>query len=108
MTIAFRVPILEKYWGPDAGAVQNARISSSGSSALRFTPVKNSAAGIIRIPRAADSASMTASPASSGGWASPAGRRGAEVAAAVPRLRICGDPTVRDAWARPGSRRPAR
>ena len=38
ITIAFRVPILEKYCGPVAGAIQNARISSSGSSALFLTP----------------------------------------------------------------------
>lgn len=107
ITIAFRVPILEKYCGPDAGGVQNARISSSGASALRFTPLKNSATGIIRTPRSADSASTTASPASSGGWASPAGDAAPRLPPTVPRLRICGDPTVRDAWARPGSRPPS-
>lgn len=38
ITMALRVPTLEKYCGPLAGLVQNARISSSASSALRLTP----------------------------------------------------------------------
>ena len=82
-------------------------ISSSGSSALRFTPVKNASAGISRVPRAADSTSITAPAASSGGWASPAGDAEPRLPPTVPRIRICGEPTVRDAMARPGSSVPS-
>lgn len=39
MTMALRVPTLENCCGPSAFATCTARISSSGSSALRFTPV---------------------------------------------------------------------
>jgi hypothetical protein len=39
MTIALRVPILQNCCGPAGGATSTALISSSGSSALRFTPM---------------------------------------------------------------------
>lgn len=39
MTIALRVPTLEYCWGPSAFLMCTARISSSGSRALRLTPV---------------------------------------------------------------------
>ena len=52
MTIALRVPILANCCGPATGGSRTAAISSSGSSALRLTPVKNSATGIR--PRPAD------------------------------------------------------
>ena len=38
MTMALRVPILENCSGPVAGAIQMARMSSSGCRALRLTP----------------------------------------------------------------------
>ena len=103
ITIALRVPILENCCGPVATGTCTERISSSGSSALRFTPVKNSATGTIRRPRT-DSTSTEAPAASSGGWASPAGEADPRLPATVPRLRICGDPTVREAIASPGAR----
>ena len=46
---------------------------------------------------------MTASTATSGGSASPAGEAVARLPPTVPRLRICGEPSVRAACARPGS-----
>ncbi len=39
MTIALRVPTFENCCGPSAFLTWTARISSSGASALRFTPV---------------------------------------------------------------------
>lgn len=39
MTIALRVPTFEYCWGPSAFLTRTALISSSGASALRFTPV---------------------------------------------------------------------
>ncbi len=103
MTMALRVPTLQNCCGPAASGTRTAVISSSGSIALLFTPVKNSSTGISRVPRAADSTSTTASAASSGGCASPAGEAEPRLPPTVPRIRICGEPTVRDAIARPGS-----
>ena len=105
ITIALRVPILENCWGPVAAGTSTARISSSGSSTLRFTPVKKSRTGTRREPRT-DPSSTTASAASNGGWASPAGEAEPRLPATVPRLRIWGEPTVREAIARPGSTSP--
>ena len=39
ITIALRVPILLNCWGPAARGIRTAAMSSSGASALRFTPV---------------------------------------------------------------------
>ena len=58
------------------------------------------------VPRT-DSASTTVSQASSGGWASPAGEAEPRLPPTVPRLRIWGEPTVRDASASPGSLAPS-
>ena len=57
---------------------------------------------ISRVPRT-DSASTTAPVASSGGWASPAGEAVPRLPATVARLRICGEPTVREAMRQPGA-----
>ena len=73
MTIALRVPTLANCCGPAAGGSWMAAISSSGSSALCLTPVKKSATGMLRAPRAADSTSTLAPTASRTGWQSPAG-----------------------------------
>ena len=105
ITIALRVPILENCCAPWAGATWTAAISSSGSSTLRFGPVMKSATGTRRVPRV-EASSTAASLAYSGGSASPAGEEEPRLPPIVPRLRICGEPTVRDAAARPGSRPP--
>ena len=106
MTIALRVPILANCWGPGATGISTAVISSSGARTFRLGPMKNSAAGISREPRA-DVASTDAPAASSTGWQSPAGEAVPRLPPTVPRLRICGDPTVRAAMASPGSRAPS-
>ncbi len=107
MTMALRVPTLQNCWGPAADGTRTAAMSSSGSRALRLTPVKNSATGTRRVPRAAEATSTTAPAASSGGCASPAGDADPRLPPTVPRTRICGEPTVRAAIARPGSRSPS-
>ena len=107
ITIALRVPTLENCCGPLAGATWKAAISSSGSSTLRFGPVMKSSIGIRRSPRAADATSTIAFDAYSGGSASPAGEDEPRLPPTVPRLRICGEPTVREAIASPGSRPPS-
>ncbi len=89
---------------PTATGTRTARISSSGASALRFTPRKKSLMSMSRTPRT-EAASTTAPVASNGGWASPAGDAVPRLPATVARLRICGEPTVREAIARPGHSR---
>ena len=89
--------------GPRAARTWNAAISSSGSSTLRFGPVMNSPTGTRRAPRAPTPARPRRRDAYSGGSASPAGEEEPRLPPIVPRLRICGEPTVRDAMARPGS-----
>ena len=64
------------------------------------------ATGIRRVP-AFDASSTSASDANSGGSASPAGDEVPRLPPTVPRLRIWGDPTVRDAIASPGRRSPS-
>ncbi len=77
-------------------------MSSSSASAFRFTPTRNSSSGIRRAPRTL--ATSTSAPStSSGGSASPAGDAVPRFPPIVPRLRICGEPTVRDASASAGS-----
>ncbi len=102
MTMALRVPTLENCCGPSAFLMWTRLISSSGSSALRFTPVKNSSTGMRRVPRT-DSASTSAPADSSAGCESPAGEAAPRFPPTEPRLRIWGDPTVWAASARPGS-----
>jgi len=58
--------------------------------------------GIRLLPRE-EAASTTAPEASRTGWVSPAGDAEPRFPPSVPRLRICGEPTVREAMARPGS-----
>ena len=45
ITIAFRGPTFMKVWAPPLGATRTAVMSSSGSSAVRFTPSRNSVEG---------------------------------------------------------------
>ncbi len=66
----------------------------------------NSVSGSVRVPVLLAS-STRASAAYSGGSASPAGEDEPTLPPIVPRLRICGEPTVRDAIARPGRRSPS-
>ena len=106
ITIALRVPILENCCGPSAGGSRYAAISSSGARQLRFGPVTNSAIGTRRVPRV-DASSTSVSDANSGGRPSPAGDEVPRLPPTVPRLRICGEPTVREAIASPGSRSPS-
>ena len=106
ITIALRVPILANCCGPSAAAMWNAAISSSSARQLRFGPVTNSPTGIRRVP-AVDASSTSASDANSGGSASPAGDEVPRLPPTVPRLRICGEPTVREAIASPGRRSPS-
>ena len=106
MTIALRVPTFENVCGPVAGSIRNAAMSSSLRAALRFGPVKKSRTGTRRVPDA-DASSTSASDASRGGCASPAGDAVPRLPPTVPRLRICGEPTVRDAMANPGMRSPS-
>jgi hypothetical protein len=79
-------------------------MSSSGSRALCLGPLKNSSIGTRRAPPA-EATSTSAPTASRGGWQSPAGEAEPRLPPIVPRLRICGDPTVRAAMARPGRSR---
>ena len=106
ITIAFRTPTLEKFCGPVARATCTATMSSSGCSTQRFGATKNSSTGTRRV--AFDEASSTVAPAaSSGGWQSPAGDAEPKLPPIVPRLRIGGDPTVREATTSAARRRRA-
>ena len=69
---------------------------------MRLTPVTNSAIGTRRVPRT-DAHSTSAPSTTSGGSASPAGEAVPRLPPIVPRLRICGEPTVRAASASAGS-----
>ena len=102
ITIALRVPTFENSCGPSAGLIQNAAISSSDARQLRFGPVMKSPTGTRRVP-STDASSTSAPHAYSGGSPSPAGELVPRLPPTVPRLRIWGEPTVRDAIARPGS-----
>ena len=106
ITIALRVPTFENVCGPVAGSMRKAATSSSFRAALRFGPVKNSRTGTRRVPDA-EASSTSASDASRGGCASPAGEAVPRLPPTVPRLRICGEPTVREAMASPGIRSPS-
>ena len=96
ITIAFRGPTFMNVCGAPDGSTRTAVISSSGSAAFRFGPTRNSRSGSVRTPRT-EASSTDASSTSSGGSASPAGEAVPRFPPSVPRLRICGEPTVRDA-----------
>ena len=88
--------------GAPLGVDHTARISSSGASAFCFGPTRKSRSGSRRSPRRL--ASSTSAPStSSGGSASPAGDAVPRLPPIVPRFRICGEPTVREASASAGS-----
>ena len=65
-----------------------------------------SSIGTLLVPRV-EASSTSAPDAYSGGSASPAGEEEPRFPPIVPRLRICGEPTVRDAIASPGSASPS-
>ena len=96
---------LAELLGARCGAgTQTAVISSSGarrraaSRRCRTRATGTAAHALGRTP-----ARPPRPAASSGGCASPAGDAAPRLPPTVPRLRICGDPTVREAIASPGS-----
>jgi hypothetical protein len=102
MTIAFRGPTFMNVCRLPDGSTWTATTSSSARSEFRFGPMRNSETASRRVPRTL--ASSTSAPStSSGGSASPAGEAVPRLPPMVPRLRICGEPTVRDASASAGS-----
>ena len=101
ITIALRGPIFMNVCGSPDGVTQTAVISSSGASTVRLTPVTKSPRATRRLPRTEEH-STSAPSIRSGGRASPAGEAVARLPPIVPRLRICGDPTVRAASASAG------
>ena len=100
MTIAFRGPTFMNVCGCPLGSTSTATISSSSASALRLTPSRNSRAGAAHATRARelDAGALDEQRRS----ASPAGDAVPRFPPIVPRLRICGEPTVRDASASAG------
>ena len=101
MTIALRGPIFMNVCAAPLGWMCTATISSSSASAFRFGPTRKSVSGSRRVPRTLAS-STSARSTSSGGSASPAGEAVPRLPPIVPRLRICGEPTVREASASAG------
>ena len=87
--------------GP-AGRMRTATISSSGSRAFCFGPSRKSVSGRVRSPPVLRSTS-SASATRRGGRASPAGEAVPRLPPMVPRFRICGLPTVREASASAGA-----
>ena len=77
-------------------------MSSPGTRALTLTPTTNSSRGKCRV-LVDDRNSTSASRAASTGSMSPAGEAVARLPPRVAALRICGEPTVRAAWARAGT-----
>ena len=73
------------------------------ASAFRFGPTRNSVSGSRRVAADARAARPRRPSTSSGGSASPAGEAVPRLPPIVPRLRICGEPTVREASASAGS-----
>ena len=69
---------------------------------MRLTPIMNSPTGIVRAP-SGPSSSTSASSAASTGRPSPAGEHVPRLPPIVAALRICGEPTVRAAWASAGT-----
>ena len=106
MTMAFRGPIFMKVCRAPLGLTWAATMSSSSASAFCLTPTRKSPSAIRRDPRTL-ATSISAPSTRSGGSASPAGEAVPRLPPIVPRLRICGDPTVRDASASAGSSSPS-
>ena len=102
ITIALRGPIFMNVCGALDGVSHTAVISSSGVERVALDAGHELASGTRRVPRT-DAHSTSAPSISSGGSASPAGDDVPRLPPIVPRLRICGEPTVRDASASAGS-----
>ena len=100
--MAFRGPTFRNVSRASEAATDTPRISSSPASAFRLGPVTNSSSGSVRSPRRLTSRTSPAA-TRSGGIASPAGEAVPRLPPIVPRLRIWGPPTVREASARAGS-----
>ena len=107
ITIALRVPTFANCCGPRARGHAHRRdqLVRREHVALRADDeLLDRARAACRAP----TASSTSAPrAYSGGSASPAGEDDPRFPPIVPRLRICGEPTVRDAIASPGSASPS-
>ena len=103
ITIALRVPIFANCCGPparrDAGTPRSAR---PARSALRFGPVTNSPTGIRRRAARRGQLDLGVGRRTAAAARRRPGRTVPRLPPTVPRLRICGEPTVRDAIARPG------
>ena len=102
MTIALRGPILAKCCGPSTRGTRTAVTISPGRRPVRLGPVMCSAIGTLRTP-SADAITTSASRAASHGSVSPAGLAVPTFPPTVPAFRICGEPTVLAAIARPGA-----
>jgi hypothetical protein len=83
-----------------------AAMSSLALKTFLFGPVMKSVIGTRRVPSLEDT-STSAAEAYKGGRPSPAGEAVPRLPPTVPRLRIWGEPTVREAIARPGSLLPS-
>src|SRR5439155_9350032 len=99
ITMALRVPIFENDPGPLMAFQRAPRMGSPGPSAVFFTPRWNSFHGTARVAPPARTRTISASYAANTGSASPAGDAVPRLPPTVPRLRIWGDPTVREACA---------
>jgi len=97
ITIALRVPIFEKLPGPRRRGQRAPMMSSSAANDVFLGPVRKACHGIDRSPRAPLRTTTSASYAASTGNASPAGDAVPRFPPTVPRLRIWGEPTERDA-----------
>ena len=106
MTMALRVPIFEYCCGPSASGTWKATMISVGLRSFLVGPFMKSEIGTRRVP-SVEAISTSASEAYRGGSASPAGEELPMLPPIVQRLRIWGEPTVREALASPGSLSPS-
>ena len=84
--------------GPGAG-IRTATISSSGSSAFRFGPTRKSRSGTVREPPRRGELDLGAVDEQRRQRVARPGEAVPRLPPIVPRLRICGPPTVREASA---------
>ena len=103
--MAFRVPTLRNSCVPKRAGRRTSQMISPGASDVRFGPVTSSAKGTVRVAPPGPTTRISASRAESTGRVSPAGDAVARLPPIVPALRIWGEPTVRAARERAGTRR---